>query len=220
MVTGKPLTANRILIPIEPSSGTGESPFTCNFAYTKGPFIELGPWESVLSKRATPRESGYKGPDRVFRGRGFLRQLNGARGRGLVMKHLIRLFVSLLVPALMLAFATATPAMKHEMAKEKAKEVKATNTTKVLHDDDRVRVLENTTKPGENNANVVRGKRVVRYLQGGTTERTYADGRKETVERKTGEVRVAGPDKEAYWAKNIGKTTIVSYVVQIKEAKK
>lgn len=131
-----------------------------------------------------------------------------------------RFLIGLLVPALMLAFATATPAMKHEMAQEKAKEVKATNTTKVLHEDDRVRVVEFTTKPGENGANRVRGKRVTRVLQGGTFERNYADGRKETVEFKTGEVRVAGPDKEAYWPKNIGKTTIVNYVVQIKEPKK
>ena len=138
------------------------------------------------------------------------------------MKRLIRLFVSMLVPALILAFATATPAMKHEMAQDKmkVKEVKATNTTKVLHEDDRVRVVENTTKPGENGANVVRGKRVVRILQGGTAERTYADGRKEKIDRKAGEVIVAGPDKEAYWAKNIGKTTQVTFVVQIKEPKK
>ena len=133
------------------------------------------------------------------------------------MKHLIRLFVSLVVPALMLAFATATPAMKHEA--EKAAH-KATNTTKVLHDDDRVRVVENTTKPGEMGANLVRGKRVVRFIQGGTQERTYADGKKEKIERKTGDVSVVGPDKQAYWIKNIGKTTIVSYVVQIKEPKK
>ena len=137
------------------------------------------------------------------------------------MKHLIRLFVSLLVPAVMLTFAAATPAMKHEMAQDKmkVKEVKATNTIKVLHEDDRVRVTETTTKPGENGANLVRGKRVVRYLQGGTQERNYADGRKEKVERKTGEVFVAGPDKEAYWIKNVGKTNIVTYVVNIKQAK-
>ena len=134
------------------------------------------------------------------------------------MKRLIRLFVSLLVPALMLAFAAATPAMKHEMAQDqmKVKEVKATNTIKVLHEDDRVRVTETTTKPGENGGNLVRGKRVVRYLKGGTQERNYADGWKEKVERKTGEVFVAGPDKEAYWIKNVGKTNIVTYVVNIK----
>jgi hypothetical protein len=32
-------------------------------------------------------------------------------------------------------------------------------------------------------------------------------------------VVVAGPDKEAYWIKNAGKTTIVSYVVTIKAPK-
>jgi hypothetical protein len=147
------------------------------------------------------------------------------------MNRSIRLFASLLVPAVMLAFATAAPAMKHE---EKAKDAKAapakdakdskkseaTNTVKVLHEDDRVRVVETTTKPGEHGASIVRGKRVTRWLQGGTVERTYADGKKEKVERKTGEVVVAGPDKEAFSVTNVGKTTIVSYTVQIKEPKK
>ena len=134
------------------------------------------------------------------------------------MKRLIRLFVSLLVPAVMLTFAAATPAMKHEMAQDKAP--KATNTTKVLHEDDRVRVTEVTTKPGERGNSIVRGFRVVRFLQGGTQERTYADGRKEKLERKTGEVIVAGPDKEAYYVSNIGKTTTMVYIVSIKAAKK
>jgi hypothetical protein len=133
------------------------------------------------------------------------------------MKHLTRLFVSLVVPAFILAGVASSQAMAQD--KMKVKEVKATSSQKVLHEDDRVRVTETTTKPGENGANVVRGKRVVRYLQGGTQERTYADGRKEKVERKTGEVFVAGPDKEAYWVKNIGKTTMMTYTVNIKAAK-
>ena len=143
------------------------------------------------------------------------------------MKRLIRLFVSLLVPALMLAFATATPAMKHEMDKAKdakaapaAKAEKGKPVIKVLHEDDRVRVTETTTKPGDMGASLARGKRVVRYLQGGTQERIYPDGKKEKVERKTGEVFVAGPDTQAYAIKNIGKTTMVTYTVNIKEAKK
>jgi len=130
------------------------------------------------------------------------------------MKHLIRLFVSLLVPAFMLAGVAASPAMAQDKAH------KATTTVKVLHEDDRVRVTETTTKPGEISANVVRGLRVVRILQGGTQERTYADGKKETIERKAGEVIVAGPDKQAYFNKNIGKTTIMTYTVNIKAAKK
>jgi len=128
------------------------------------------------------------------------------------------LLMTVLIPSFMFGALIASPAIAQDKAK--LKEVKATNTSKVLHDDDRVRVIENTTKPGENNANVVRGKRVVRILQGGTFERTYPDGRKEKVERTTGQVIVAGPDKEAYWQKNIGKTTVVSYVVSIKEPKK
>jgi len=134
------------------------------------------------------------------------------------MKHLIRLFVSLVVPAFMLVGLAANPVLAQDKAK--LKEVKRTNTQKVLHDDDRVRVTETTSKPGETGPNVVRGKRATRYIQGGTQERTYADGRKQTIERKTGEVLVAGPDKEAYSVKNIGKTTVVTYTVTIKEPKK
>ena len=143
------------------------------------------------------------------------------------MKQSVRFFTGLLVPALMLAFATATPAMKHEMDKAKdakaapaAKAEKGKPVVKVLHEDDRLRVTETTTKPGDTGPSIVRGLRVVRYLKGGTQERTYADGKKDKVERKTGEVIVLGPDKQAYSIKNIGKTTIVTYVVNIKEAKK
>ena len=128
-----------------------------------------------------------------------------------------RILVSVLVPAFMLVGLAANPAIAQDKAKAAHK---ATNTTKVLHEDDRVRVMENTTKPGEMNANVVRGVRVVRFLSGGSQERTYADGKKEKLERKTGEVIVAWPDKQAYFMKNIGQTTIVTYVVQIKQPMK
>ena len=133
------------------------------------------------------------------------------------MKRLISLFASLVVPVFMLT--VANPVMAQDKAKD-AMAQKATNTTKVLQENDQVRVVENTTKPGEMSGNVVRGLRVIRILQGGTQERIWADGKKEKLERKTGEVIIAGPDKQAYVVKNIGKTTIVSYVVQIKEAKK
>ena len=141
------------------------------------------------------------------------------------MKRLIRLFLSVLVPAFVLAGVAANPAMAQDKAKNAkaapaAKAEKGKPVIKVLHEDDRVRVTETTTKPGDMGDSVARGKRVVRYLQGGTQERNYADGKKEKVERKTGEVFVAGPDTQKYSIKNIGKTTIVTYVVNIKEAKK
>jgi hypothetical protein len=140
------------------------------------------------------------------------------------MKHLIRLFVSLAVPAFMLAGVVASPAM----AQDKAKDAKAAPAAKaemgkpvikVLHEDDKVRVTETTTKPGDEGASTTRGSRVVRWLQGGTQLRTYADGKTETIERKTGEVLVAGPDKQAYKVKNVGKTTMATYTVTIKGAK-
>ena len=130
------------------------------------------------------------------------------------MKRSISLLASLVVPVFMLA--VACPAIAQDKAKAASK---ATNSTKVLHEDDRVRVTETTTKPGERGNSIVRGFRVTRWLQGGTQERTYADGKKEKVERKTGEVSVQGPDKQEFFVTNIGKTTMMTYAVNIKAAK-
>ena len=135
------------------------------------------------------------------------------------MKRLIRLFVSLVVPAFMLVGLAANPAIAQDKAKA-APATKGKAVQKVLHDDDRIRVTETTIKPGDVGPNVVRGFRVSRALSGGTLERTYADGKKEVRERKTGSVAVAGPDKQAYFNTNIGKTTVVFYTVTIKEPKK
>ena len=142
------------------------------------------------------------------------------------MKRLIRLFVSLLVPALMLAFATATPAMKHEMDKGKdakaapaAKAEKGKSTLKVHFENDKVRVFERTYKPGDVNEEVPSGNyRVNRTIKGGTLERTYTDGKKEKIEVKEGMVRYLEPSKGGakYTVKNIGKTEIVSFVVVLK----
>ena len=131
------------------------------------------------------------------------------------MKRLIRLFVSMLVPALILAFATATPAMKHE---DKAK-AGAANLT-VLAENDKLLVFEVQYKPGEENKAVPSSSfRVVRALKGGTLMRTYADGKTQNVEWKTGEVRIVEPDKTAYSAKNIGKSDVHLYVVVLKQPK-
>lgn len=141
------------------------------------------------------------------------------------MKRSIRLLVDLLVPALMLAFATATPAMKHEMAQDKAKDAKAAPAKKgvpvlkVFLDNDKVRVFEVTFKPGDAGANVARPQRVIRPLKGGTLTRIYPDGKKDTLTFKTGEVKVLEPSPP-YIPKNEGKTDIVLYNVFLKEPKK
>jgi hypothetical protein len=141
------------------------------------------------------------------------------------MKHLIRLFVSVLVPAFMLAGVAANPAMAQDKAKEAKKEAPAAKAekgkavVKDLFENDKVRVAEATFKPGDEGANVARPFRITRALKGGTIQRTYADGKTEKVEYKTGEVRALGPDP-VFTPKNIGKTDVVLYVVNLKEPKK
>lgn len=124
----------------------------------------------------------------------------------------------------MLAFATVTPAMKHEMAQDKAKDAKAAAGNyqlKKLFENDKVVVTENLTKPGGESENRVRNYfRVVRVLSGGTTERTWADGKKEVRNPKTGDDYAEGPDTMAFKTKNVGKTDVVIYVVRLKEPKK
>jgi len=56
-------------------------------------------------------------------------------------------------------------------------------------------------------------------MKGGTLERTYADGKKEKIEVKTGMVRFLEPTKgpsDKYTTRNIGNTEVVSFVVQLK----
>ena len=70
-------------------------------------------------------------------------------------------------------------------------------TMKVIAENDKARAYEVTFAPG-------------------TLERTYADGKKEKVTYKTGQVSINEPSPAAYTAKNIGKSAIKLYVVQLK----
>jgi hypothetical protein len=88
--------------------------------------------------------------------------------------------------------------------------------TKVLLENDKVKVYETIYKPGDVNTTIPAGSiRIVRTLKGGTLLRTYADGTTKPVVLKTGAVQYieAGP---AYTTKNTGKTVIQTYVVQLK----
>jgi hypothetical protein len=125
------------------------------------------------------------------------------------MKKTIGFTGAAAVTALLLAVGTFNSAM----AQDKAAHAPS---IKVLLENDKVRVTEATFKPGDENTAVSTSTpRVFRSIKGGTLQRTYADGRKETVVYKTGDVRYleAGP---GYSVKNIGHTTIVSYIVQLK----
>ena len=137
------------------------------------------------------------------------------------MKRLIRLLIGVLVPAFVVAGFGVQPAVAQEKAKDMkaAKAEKGKATLKVLHEDDKVRVIEATFKPGDAAANAARPFRVVRPLKGGTFQFTYADGKTEKVEWKTGQVKVRGPDP-VFTPKNVGKSDVVLYIVFLKEPKK
>lgn len=50
--------------------------------------------------------------------------------------------------------------------------------------------------------------------------RTYADGKTEKIEYKTGETKYSGADPAASKLKNLGKSDLVLYAVFLKEPKK
>lgn len=136
------------------------------------------------------------------------------------MKRLIRLFVSALVPAFIFAGMLEQPVVAQDKAKDTTADqaVKGKAILKVLLENDETKVYEVTFKPDDEGENVERPYRVVRAVKGGTLERIYADGKTEKSEWKTGEVRALAANA-AYTPKNVGKTTLVLFVVTFKHAK-
>ncbi|HXL75424.1 MAG TPA: hypothetical protein VN967_06175 [Burkholderiales bacterium] len=116
--------------------------------------------------------------------------------------------LGLLIPAFLAAGIAVNPAI----AQDKAPSVKM----KVLVDGDKVKVYEATYAPGAENKGVASSTtRIVRALTSGTLELTYADGKKEKRPWKAGQVREVKPGP-AYTTKNISKTELKLYVVQLK----
>lgn len=104
------------------------------------------------------------------------------------------------------------------MADENAKAVegeKGLASRTLLAESDKLQVFEIRQKPGDVITPSTTVTRVVRAVKGGTVLRTYADGKTEKSEWKTGEVQIQelGPQ---YTAKNVGKTEVVLYVVRLK----
>jgi hypothetical protein len=109
-----------------------------------------------------------------------------------------------------LGIATAGSVYAQDKAKVRAPVIK------VLLENDKVKVYETMYKPGDVNTGVASSAtRIIRVLKGGTIERSYADGKKETLVLKTGEVNFY-TQLPAYNVKNIGKTVFQTYVVQLK----
>src|SRR5258706_16435006 len=105
------------------------------------------------------------------------------------MNNAPRALAVLLVPAFvagLVAFAAVAQEKKAEKAADKA----AVRATKVLVENDRVRVSESVFKPGEVNPLQKRGYRVTRVLKGNTTVERTTDGKMERIEYKEGSVHV------------------------------
>jgi hypothetical protein len=128
---------------------------------------------------------------------------------------------TLALSALLATLWMAAPAVAQDKAKpaaEKSKaaaaEKKENYTRKVLIDNEKVIVVEVRYKPGESSNMRERGPRVTRALTSGDMERTYADGKKETIHWKAGEVKYS--PKETFANKNVGKTEVVLFVTTVK----
>jgi len=116
---------------------------------------------------------------------------------------------SMIVAIAALGFAVAGPAQ----AQDKGKAKESAPASKVLLENDKVRVTETTFKPGDVSRNDRRA-RVAYVIKGGTLERTSKDGKKASYERKTGAAVWLEADSDA--VKNVGKAEYKVVTVQLK----
>lgn len=142
------------------------------------------------------------------------------------MKQFLRLFTSLVVPAFVMVGLVASPVM----AQDKAKDAKAAPAAKAaapkkgapvvknLIDNDKVHVYTTTFKPGDVSPSRARVQRVIHYMTAGTLQRIYPDGK--TMDRKFKAGDVVWIEPETYAVKNVGKTTVHLYGMEVKEPKK
>jgi mannose-6-phosphate isomerase-like protein (cupin superfamily) len=129
---------------------------------------------------------------------------------------------------LMFAFTTGAVMAQEKAKAEKEKTAPAQEgkmewpkpgpNTKVLLENEKVRVTENTYKPGEKNAMQKRGPRVVYVLEGGPTKVYYEDGKTEKSERKKGAATYF-PGGDTKSTENVGKTNHRSLIINLSKMK-
>jgi len=123
------------------------------------------------------------------------------------MKAIVSVVMSLVVVML---FGTSLG-----LAQDKGKDAKAAPAaTKVILENDKVRIQESRFKPGIGGPMMERPGRASYTVKGGTFVRTYPDGKKVTINTKTGEWRWL--EKETYSFVNAGKTEIILNTVYLK----
>jgi len=111
--------------------------------------------------------------------------------------------------AILVMAAMGAPALAEDAPKAKAAHP---YTSKVVFENDKMRALESTWKPGEESPSAARGARLVRSIKGGTLTRIYPDGKTEKIVSKDGEVRWYDPTP-AYALKNETKSPVTLYSV-------
>jgi hypothetical protein len=124
-----------------------------------------------------------------------------------------------MVATLMLSFVT-----KAVLAQEKAKaeKMKTAEETKgkvrapapVRFENDRVRIVETRTKPGERNEMQDRPDRAVYHFNAGKQRVHYAEGKTADIEFKAGSVEFRKRDKSS--SENIGKADIHNLIINLK----
>jgi mannose-6-phosphate isomerase-like protein (cupin superfamily) len=119
---------------------------------------------------------------------------------------------------LMFAFTTGAVMAQEKAKAEKEEWPKPGPNTKVLLENEKVRVTENTYKPGEKNAMQKRGPRVVYVLEGGPTKVYYEDGKTEKSERKKGAATYF-PGGDTKSTENVGKTNHRSLIINLSKMK-
>ena len=80
-------------------------------------------------------------------------------------------------------------------------------TQKVLAENDKLQIIDVVEKPGDTGAMALRLGNAIYVISGGTFERTFADGTKQTSPRKSGEAAIV-KEPRPYAVKNVGPTTI------------
>jgi hypothetical protein len=86
----------------------------------------------------------------------------------------------------------------------------------VLFENDKVRVVDARTKPGERNPMQERSDRVIYHFNAGKTRVHYADGKAEEREFKAGTVEFRKRDTTP--SENIGKSEVHNLVINLKSA--
>ena len=140
------------------------------------------------------------------------------------MKRFIRCTLGMMVPVALMIGVTALPAAAQDKAKgadaaKAAPAKKGEPVSKVFLDNDQVRIVEVTFRPGDAGDSVARPQRVIHVIKGGTLTLHYPDGKTEKLAWKTGDTQLR-PASPAYAPKNEGKSDVVLLVANVKEPKK